>query len=83
MNPRIGELTKRQFHARYPLQIKRRLNKGRSRRSRSKSSVRDGVREVFLSFATAIAAAEDPMDGVRVLAEIDRYVDRAIKAARG
>ena len=44
---------------------------------------KDAVRAVFLSFATELSAAEARKDVVAVLAAVDRYVDRAIKAARG
>lgn len=108
----IADLTKRQFHARYPLQIKRRKSRsasgrkkkkkkttstrksstrGRSRTAAKKSAARSGgggsagareaVREVFLSFASDLAAAEARKDVVKVLAGVDRYVTDALEAA--
>lgn len=106
----VAELTKRQFHARYPLQIKRRKSRskparrkkkktstrskgGRTKRGAEKapaprasaggsSDAREAVREVFLSFASALAAAEARKDVVKVLAGVDRYVADAIQAAQ-
>ncbi len=50
------------------------------RRSRTGSSEpRDRVRQVFLRFATDIAAAEERKDLVRVLAGVDDYVDQVMK----
>ncbi len=93
VNPTIGELSKRQFHARYPLQIKRKLNprKRRKRRSpkaasgtgrRSGGSIarRDAVRSALLRFASDVAGAEERKDLVRVVANVDRYVDQVLEA---
>ncbi len=41
---------------------------------------RDGVRAAFLNFAAELAAAEGRKDAIRVVADVDRYVDKAIKA---
>ena len=94
----IRRLSKRQFNARYPLQVKRRralAARGRStgkkkatpppkgrtpRKPRVQSSEpRDAARRVFLQFAMDIAAAEERKDLVKVLAGVDRYVDRVLK----
>ena len=93
----IGRLSKRQFNARYPLQVKRRRalaarGKGASRKKPASSrprprrrapalptEPRDRVRQVFLQFATDIAAAEERKDLVRVLANVDSYVDQVMK----
>jgi hypothetical protein len=85
----IGKLSLRQFHARYPLQIKRRQNRGRpsrktkatAPRGRAKGG-REGLRNVFLRFAEDLTAAEDRRDLVKVLANVDGYVDDAVKASR-
>jgi len=92
----VGKLTIRQFHARYPLQVKRR--KGRvaarsaapkSRPSAGRSSSmpvkgsHEGVREVFLRFAQDLASAEERRDLIKVLGNLDRYVDEAVRAAQG
>jgi hypothetical protein len=95
----IGGLSRRQFNARYPLQVKRRralAEKGRvpakrkastsapkkTRRPRhsAETSPRDDIRQVFLQFATHIAAAEERKDLVKVLANVDRYVDDVLRS---
>lgn len=94
VSPAIGKLSKRQFHARYPLQVKRRMSPskpgrrrnrkaaGRKRNARAKTNGgRDAVRAVFLHFASDLAAAEARKDVVRVVANVDKYVDDALKAA--
>lgn len=89
----VGKLSLRQFHARYPLQIKRRMGKGRrtrkkggaaaTRRGRTRAQTgRDGIRDAFLKFAEDLSGAEERRDLVRVLANVDKYVDDAVKAAR-
>jgi hypothetical protein len=90
----VGRLTKRQFHARYPLQVKRRLNPSKRRRKargkaanankrrtkRAVGSVRDSVRSTFLRFASEVAGAESRKDMVKVVAGVDRYVDDVLEA---
>jgi hypothetical protein len=96
--PSMGELSNRQFNARYPLQVKRR--RALARRTRSggapgslsarggtrpgtrptPKTPRDAVRQVFLDFATDLAAAEDRKDLVKVLAAVDAYVDQVVKS---
>ncbi|MGD8318934.1 MAG: hypothetical protein PVJ02_00720 [Gemmatimonadota bacterium] len=93
INSDVGKLTKRQFHARYPLQIKRKMNppkrrkasrrKAGSQRGKSASangSVREAVRQSFLKFASDLAGAEERKDVVKVVAGVDRYVDEVLKA---
>ena len=93
--PDIERLSPRQFHARYPLQIKRRKNRalrrieglagrgtGRSKPGGGKPD-REAIRATFLRFASDLTAAEARKDLVRVLAGVDRYVDQVIRAARG
>lgn len=95
----IRRLSKRQFNARYPLQVKRRRAQstrksggGAKKRAPAQASpapkkprtqaageTRDGVRKIFLQFATDIAGAEERKDLVKVLAEVDRYVDQAMR----
>lgn len=95
----IGKLTKRQFNARYPLQVKRRTSSssggGRKRAKKSKPRAsrasgrkavapagnREAVRDVFLRFASDLAAAEARKDLVKVLAAVDKYVDSAMEAS--
>lgn len=94
----VQNLSKRQFNARYPLQVKRRMSQARrggrstprssgaSARSRTRTrppasgnDARSAVRRVFLQFATDITGAEERKDLVRVLADVDRYVDQVLK----
>ncbi len=97
----IRTLSKRQFNARYPLQVKRRKSQSKRKRSgkprktagaaKTRTSTprsapnpgapRDAVRKVLLDFATDITGAEDRKDLVKVLANVDRYVERVLKGA--
>ncbi len=100
----VGELSIRQFHARYPLQVKRRqgakkpatasprgksAGTGRSPRKPTAKAPepptgnREAVREVFLRFAQDMAAADERRALVKVLGNLDSYVDSAVRAARG
>lgn len=98
----VRDLSKRQFNARYPLQVKRRrsqASRGRAARRRkggtaaaqrkgvgarqSPRGPRDSVRQVFLQFATDITGAEDRKDLVRVLADVDKYVDQVLEGVAG
>ena len=95
--PSSRDLTIREFHARYPLQVKRKasLAAGGGRRRRKTRSTaprprgdrstarRDAVRAALLKFATDLSAAEERKDLVRVLAQVDDYVDDVLKAAAG
>ena len=88
----VADLTKRQFHARYPLQVKRKLAPPRKRRSRRPKGTavrgkaraaappREAIRGAFLKFAQELAAAEERKDVVKVVAGVDRYVDEVLKA---
>jgi hypothetical protein len=94
--PELGALSLRQFNARFPLQIKRRQlmsSPGRPRKARARTGTaartgsrkasqdrRDALREIFLRFATDLAGAEERKDVVRVLAQVDQYVDESLKA---
>ena len=91
----ISKLSKRQFHARYPLQVKRKMTPAapkKARNARKKPAQkrpaapktakgRDAVREIFLDFALELASAEDRKNAVRVVAGVDRWVDRVIQAS--
>ncbi len=91
VNKSVTKLTKRQFHARYPLQVKRRLNppkrtdkRKRTTRRRKKSGTgesKEQVREILLRFASDLAAAEERKAVVRVVASVDTYVEEILKAA--
>jgi hypothetical protein len=131
MDPSIGGLSRREFHARYPLQWKRRRAQGltgepaavvterkpaarpaaaapgkrpRGRPRKQPQTVPTpepaaapsrapvpaaaslesaGIRRIMLQFASDVAGAESRRDHVKVLADIDKYVDRVTKAAAG
>lgn len=89
----IGDLSLRQFHARYPLQVKRqkaqktgrssrsRRKKAGSRRSKKKGQVnRDTIRGTLLRFAKDVSAAEGKAEMIDLLANVDRYVDDVVEA---
>ena len=109
INKQVSSLTARQFHARYPLQVKRRKSGGTrtakpaakktaaktTRRASRKNAPkvaapqapaagpgadRDAIRAAFLSFASDLAAAEERKDVVKVIAGVDKYVDRVARA---
>lgn len=89
----VAELSKRQFNARYPLQVKRRLaqatrgkGSGRKKAARRRGAAaakaeaaRAATRQVLLRFAADLAGAEERKDLVKVLAGVDRYVDEVLK----
>lgn len=85
----VAELSARQFNAMYPLQVKRAMKPARPRRSRpagkkaraAADRKRDQVREVLLGLARDMAGAQGKGDVVDVVAGIDEYVDRVLKAA--
>lgn len=130
IDPEMKELSIRQFHAKYPLQVKRKTamakgggtrrkkrrrtsspsspssaassssgsstadssadsdsdsSRGRRRR-RSKgvdASTREAIRGELMAFAQDLSSAtSDPATLVRVLANVDQYVDRVINAGR-
>ncbi len=79
----IGKLTIRQFHARYPLQIKRQLaaqRPRRPRRTRGKVVDRAAIGAELLAFASALLEAEGA-GVVDVLGSVDANVDRILSAA--
>lgn len=94
----IGDLTLRQFHARYPLQVKRRRaaasgrskrkkrtpGRGRAKKSAPESGAdRDAVREILLRLAREVSAAEGKAAMIDLVVGLDRYVDEVVKAANG
>lgn len=87
-HPAAAELTVRQFHARYPLQVKRRMSlaKGggrrKPRRKTRRTARREAVREALLRFATDLSGAEERKDIVKLMSEMDRYVDDVLEAAK-
>ncbi|MEQ9397590.1 MAG: hypothetical protein RJQ04_00330 [Longimicrobiales bacterium] len=98
MDKSVSKLSKRQFHARYPLQVKRKMAPAAPKKARNApkkpakkrpasakaakaAKGRDAVREIFLDFALELASAEDRKNAVRVVAGVDRWVDRVVEAS--
>lgn len=96
IDPGVAELSARQFNARYPLQVKRALRprkrttrkpgkaqpRGRGGRVAAANGDRDRIRGVLLDLARDVANAQGKGDVVDVIAGIDGYVDRVVKAGR-
>lgn len=88
VDPSVGELSLRQFHAKYPLQVKRKLapkTGRRSRRSRRRAQEvdREALRQALLKFAKDISAAEGKAETIELLANLDDYVTELIKVMNG
>lgn len=93
----IADLTLRQFHARYPLQVKRQQAQKSSGGSRKRSSSgrgggsgksadvnRDKVRATLLQFAKDVSSAEGQASTlIDVLENVDDYVDQVVRAVGG
>lgn len=91
----IKDLSARQFNARYPLQVKRKMapkkkskpKKRTSRKARSSSNAgdvdREAIRSVLMDLVKDVTKAEDRAAVVDVLAGIDGYVDKVAEAAKG
>lgn len=84
----VSGMSPRQFHARYPLQVKRQIAAGQPRRrsaaarARRRAAVdRSAVRNVLLQFAKDVAGAEEKSAVVDVIGGVDKYVDRVLQAA--
>jgi len=96
VDPGMKELSVRQFHARYPLQVKRRRSlaagggrrKKRSRRARGRKGADRGgaatsaVHGVLLQFAHAVSAANDrgPTAMIEFVSNLDEWVAMVEKA---
>lgn len=83
----VTKLSPRQFNAMYPLQVKRAMKPARPRKrtSRGRSGSngrRDKVRMLLLALARDVADAQGKGALVDVVAGIDGYVDKVIKAAK-
>lgn len=87
--PEVRKMTLRQFHARYPLQVKRRIARaeGRGRQpgprrgSKRKSRLdRDAARKVLISLAENVASANGSAELIGVIAHLDSYLDELEKA---
>lgn len=92
VNGEVASLSKRQFHARYPLQVKRKMAPAKPRKRPSRGPgrgagrpraanppARDAVRATLLRFASDLTAAEARTDLVKVVAGVDRYVDEILR----
>ena len=85
----IGKLSIRQFHAKYPLQVKRRKGgskrrapkKGRTPRRTASGSNADAVRKILFQFARDLSAAETQLGTVEVLSKVDGYTADILKVA--
>lgn len=92
----VGKLSIRQFHAKYPLQVKRRKNRRRKRvgtatRRKTGGGGRSGVkvdaqtqrvRKILIDFARELSGAESQVETIEVLAKLDRYAADILKATR-
>lgn len=91
IDPDIADLSSRQFHARYPLQVKRQLSRqkqnGQGSESKKKSSQsksqqtelsREQVRAVLIDFARDLSDAGSKAEMIDLLAGLDSYVDRIL-----
>lgn len=92
----VTNLTRRQFHARYPLQVRRSISLGgttaRHRAPSKEAAARKAaarnagsadrvvVRGVLVQFARDVAAAEGKAEVLAVMGDVDKYVDRVVKA---
>lgn len=86
----VKDLTLRQFHARYPLQVKRKkaAKAGRTRRGgrrrgrRGKEPDREAIRDSLLGFAKEVSKAEGAAQVIDALGTVDKYVDKIVKAVQ-
>lgn len=89
IDPSVDDLTLRQFHARYPLQVKRQMaQKRRGGRSRRETSSRgrgagvdrEAIRTTLLRFARDVSAADGKAEMIDILSSVDDYVDDVVNA---
>lgn len=89
IDPGVKDLSSRQFNARYPLQVKRKMSdaagtsKPRTPRGprKRKESNREEIRKELFTLAKDVAGTEDRGDLVAVMSNMDKYVDRVVEAA--
>lgn len=92
----VEDLSLRQFHARYPLQVKRKMaqkRRGSSKRTSSsgrRSSAakksdadRDVIRSTLLKFARDVSAADGKAEMIDILSSVDDYVNDVVHAVDG
>lgn len=95
IDPSVDDLTLRQFHARFPLQVKRQMAQsrrgGRSRTSGSGDRGagaggggagvdRDAIRSILLGFARDVSRADGKAGMIDLLSSVDDYVDEVVEA---
>lgn len=84
----VAKLSPRQFNAMYPLQVKRAMKPPRPRKRKSRGQTaaangrRDRVRTLLLGLARDVANAQGKGELVDLVAGIDGYVDKVMKAAK-
>lgn len=97
IDPSVGDLTLRQFHARYPLQVKRKMAQKRrgsrggasgsgrrgSREANSGSVDRESIRSTLLRFARDVSAADGKAEMIDILSSVDDYVNDVVEAVDG
>ncbi len=92
----VGKLSVRQFHAKYPLQVRRKLAPKKPRRAAPKKPRRaapkaraargqvnrEAVRNTLMTFAQDLSAAQGKSETIAVLRKLDNYIDAIIRAIR-
>ena len=84
----VGKLSVRQFHAKYPLQVRKRLAPKKPRRAAPKARAargqanREAVRNTLMTFAQDLSAAQGKSETIAVLRKLDNYIDAIIRAAQ-
>ena len=88
VSPSVGKLSVRQFHAKYPLQVRKRLAPKKPRRAAPRPRAardqvnREAVRNTLMTFAKDVSAAEGKSETIAVLGKLDNYIDAIIRATR-
>lgn len=99
IDPSVDELSLRQFHARYPLQVKRQMaqKRGGGRRKSTTASRgggaargdesgrvdRESIRSTLLRFARDVSAADGKAEMIDILSSVDDYVDDVVESVDG
>ena len=90
----VSQLSVRQFHAKYALQVKRKLRPKKARRSAPRKPRpaapkaaplqvnREAIRKTLITFAKDISAAEGKSETIAVLGKLDNYIDEIIRAIK-
>ena len=92
IDPSVADLSARQFHAKYPLQVKARLARDAAAEPEAPpesdappAGTGDpvAVRRLLLDLAKELANAESQADTIEVMARLDDYVAAIMEAAQG